>query len=67
MFRGHNNIMSLDLADTKNNEKTYAGELKTIRKRFSMRDLMILIQRKVFYYQEMKTKTIFGLRQASYT
>ena len=60
-------VMSSDLADTKNNEKTCAGELKTIRKRFSMGYLMFLIQIKVIYYQKMKAKTIFGLRQASYT
>ena len=55
-----------DLTDTKNNEKACAGELKTIRKRFSMGYLTILIQIKVIYYQEMKAKTIFGLGQASY-
>ena len=60
-------LISSDLADTKNNEKTCAGEFKTIRKRFSMGYLMILIQIKVIYYQKMKAKTVFGLRQASYT
>ena len=60
-------VMSSDLADTKNNEKTCAGELKTIRKRFSMGYLMLLIQIRVIYYQKMKAKTIFGLKQASYT
>ena len=32
-----------------------------------MEYLMILIQIKVICYQKMKAKTIFGLRQASYT
>ena len=60
-------VMSSDLLDTKTNEKTYAGESKTIQKRFSMGYLKILIQIKVIYYQKMKAKTIFGLRHASYT
>ena len=60
-------VMSLDLANTKNNEKTCAGELKTIWKIFSVEYLTILIQIMVIYYQKMKAKTIFGLRQASYS
>ena len=51
-----------DLADTKNNEKTYAGGLKIIRIRFLMGHLMILILIKVIHYKKMKAKTIFGLR-----
>ena len=45
---------SPDLEDTKNNEKTCAGELKTIRKRLSMGYLRILIQIKAIYNQIMK-------------
>ena len=45
-------VTSSDLADTKNNEKTCAEELKTIGKRFSMGYLMISIQIKVIYYQQ---------------
>ena len=51
-------VMSSDLGDTNNNEKTCAGELKTIRKMFSMGYLMILIQIKVILNQNIKTKTI---------
>ena len=58
-----NVVMSSDLEDIKNKEKTCAGELTTIRKRFSMGYLTILIQIKVMYYQKMKAK----LRQAIYT
>ena len=47
--------------------KTCAGELKTIWKKFLVEYLTILIQIKVIYYQKMKAKTIFGLRQASYS
>ena len=60
-------VMSSDLADTKKKRQTCAGELKQYERGFSMEYLMILIQIKVIYYRKMKAKTIFGLRQASYT
>ena len=47
--------------------KNMCRGIKNNTEEVSMGYLMLLIQIKVIYYQNMKAKTIFGLRQASYT